>query len=391
MHVRRVDTDGWNSAMTLRLALLNADRLPDGGSVSVEVKERGLDIGRLEGLGWTLPDPSRHVSGRHCEIRFAEGGYWLRDISTNGTFINGARTRVEGVRLLHDGDRLAIGPYLIAVEVQSGATDATVVNLKGPEIPSEASSPHAKGAKPDSVGAGRAPTRKLAAILAMDVVGFTRLASADEDRTLARLRALRSDLIEPAIAVHDGRLFKRTGDGALAEFRSAVSAVRCGVEVQNGMRERNAGVAEDRRIELRIGVHIGDVIEESDGDLMGDGVNIAARLEGVAKPGAICLSEDVYRQVRGRVRLHLLRSRPDGAQERRRAPPRLRDRNGQARARRHEVADAGAGHRRRPEASIARVRQVSGRRRRCDRRRRDPRWRGLRDPRATHGCAASRR
>ena len=112
------------------------------------------------------------------------------------------------------------------------------------------------------------------------MVGFTRLAGADEDRTLARLRALRSDLIEPAIAVHDGRLFKRTGDGALAEFRSAVSAVRCGMEVQNGMLERNAGVAEDRRMELRIGVHIGDVVEEHDGDLMGDGVNIAARLWG---------------------------------------------------------------------------------------------------------------
>ena len=145
--------------------------------------------------------------------------------------------------------------------------------------------------------------RKLAAILAADVVGYSRLASADEDRTLARLRALRSDLIDPTIAVHNGRVIKRTGDGALVEFRSVVDAVRCAIEVQNGMIERNAGVPQDRRIEFRIGIHLGDVVEESDGDLMGDGVNIAARLEGVAAPGAICLSEDAYRQVKARLDL----------------------------------------------------------------------------------------
>ena len=128
--------------------------------------------------------------------------------------------------------------------------------------------------------------RKLAAILAADVVGFSRLTGLDEDRTLARLRALRSDLLDPTVAVHKGRVFKRTGDGVLVEFRSAVDAVRCAIEVQNAMVERNAGVAEDRRIEFRIGVHVGDVVEESDGDLMGDGVNIAARLEGIARPGA---------------------------------------------------------------------------------------------------------
>ena len=145
--------------------------------------------------------------------------------------------------------------------------------------------------------------RKLAAILAADVVGFSRLTGADEDRTLARLRALRSDLIDPTIAVHNGRVVKRTGDGAFVEFRSVVDAVRCAIEVQNAMVERNAGVPEDRRIEFRIGIHLGDVVEESDGDLMGDGVNIAARLEGIAKPGAICLSEDAYRQVRARLDL----------------------------------------------------------------------------------------
>jgi TolB-like protein/Flp pilus assembly protein TadD len=146
-------------------------------------------------------------------------------------------------------------------------------------------------------------TRKLAAILAADVVGFSRLASADEDRTLARLRALRSDLIDPTIAVHHGRVVKRTGDGSIIEFRSAVDAVRCAIEVQNGMVERNAGLPPERRIEFRVGIHLGDVVEESDGDLMGDGVNIAARLEGIAKPGAICLSEDAYRQVKSRLDL----------------------------------------------------------------------------------------
>ena len=146
-------------------------------------------------------------------------------------------------------------------------------------------------------------TRKLAAILAADVVGFSRLASTDEDRTLARLRALRSDLIDPTMAVHNGRVVKRTGDGILVEFRSVVQAVRCAIEVQNRMVERNAGLPPERKIEFRVGIHLGDVVEESDGDLMGDGVNIAARLEGMAKPGAICLSEDAYRQVKARLDL----------------------------------------------------------------------------------------
>jgi adenylate cyclase len=148
-----------------------------------------------------------------------------------------------------------------------------------------------------------AETRKLAAILAADVVGYSKLAGSDEERTLARLRALRSDLIDPTIALHHGRVVKRTGDGILIEFRSVVDAVRCAIEVQNGMVERNAGLPPERRIEFRVGVHLGDVVEESDGDLMGDGVNIAARLEGIAKPGAICLSEDAYRQVKSRLDL----------------------------------------------------------------------------------------
>jgi adenylate cyclase len=162
-------------------------------------------------------------------------------------------------------------------------------------------------------------TRKLAAILVSDVVGYSRLAGADEDRILARLRALRSDLIDPIIAVHNGRVVKRTGDGAIVEFRS----VGCAIEVQNGMVERNAGLPPERRIEFRVGIHLGDVVEESDGDLMGDGVNIAARLEGIAKPGTICLSEDAYRQVKSRLDLAVSDLGAIPTQEHRRAGPRL--------------------------------------------------------------------
>ena len=144
-------------------------------------------------------------------------------------------------------------------------------------------------------------TRKIAAILVADIVGHSRLAAADEELTLARLRGLRGDLIDPAIAAHHGRIVKRTGDGSIIEFRSVVDAVRCAIEVQNSMIERNAGLPRERCIEFRVGIHLGDVVEESDGDLMGDGVNIAARLQGLTDPGGVCLSEDAYRQVRDRI------------------------------------------------------------------------------------------
>jgi TolB-like protein/class 3 adenylate cyclase len=151
-----------------------------------------------------------------------------------------------------------------------------------------------------------AESRKIAAILAADVVGFSRLTGTDEDRTLAQLRTLRSDLIDPTVAGQNGRVFKRTGDGVLVEFRSVVEAVRCAIAIQNAMIERNDGMLTEQRIEFRVGIHLGDVVEENDGDLMGDGVNIAARLEGVAAPGAICLSEDAYRQVSGRLDMEVL-------------------------------------------------------------------------------------
>jgi class 3 adenylate cyclase len=148
-----------------------------------------------------------------------------------------------------------------------------------------------------------AQSRKLAAILVADIVGFSRLVESDEERTLARLRSLWGDLVDPAFSAHHGRIIKRTGDGGIFEFRSVVDAVRCGIELQTDLIERNSGVSSDRRIELRVGIHIGDVVEEDDGDLMGEGVNIATRLEGIAEPGTVLLSEDAYRQVKTRLDL----------------------------------------------------------------------------------------
>ena len=142
--------------------------------------------------------------------------------------------------------------------------------------------------------------RRLAAILAGDVVGYSRLMGADEEGTLSRLNAHRHKFLDPKISEHRGRIVKRTGDGILIEFGSVVDAARCAIEIQRGMIERNAPLAQDQRIELRIGIHVGDIMTE-EGDIFGDGVNIAARLEGIAQPGGICLSDDAYRQVRGKL------------------------------------------------------------------------------------------
>ncbi|OLB74343.1 MAG: adenylate/guanylate cyclase domain-containing protein [Alphaproteobacteria bacterium 13_2_20CM_2_64_7] len=135
--------------------------------------------------------------------------------------------------------------------------------------------------------------RRLAAIFAADVAGYSRLIGADEEGTLARLKAHRRELIDPTIAEHQGRIVKTTGDGVLAEFASPVKAVRCAIDVQYGMAERNAGVPEGQRIEFRIGINLGDVVVEDDGDLYGDGVNVAARLENIAEPGAVYISRTV--------------------------------------------------------------------------------------------------
>src|SRR5258706_16310713 len=124
----------------------------------------------------------------------------------------------------------------------------------------------------------------------------------DEEGTLARLKAVRKTLVDPALASHRGRIVKTTGDGMLVEFASAVDAARCAVAVQHAMAEQNTDVPEDARIEFRIGIHVGDIIFD-DNDIFGDGVNIAARLEGIAEPGGVCMSDDAYRQVRGKVEI----------------------------------------------------------------------------------------
>jgi len=142
--------------------------------------------------------------------------------------------------------------------------------------------------------------RRLAAILAADVAGYSRLIGADEEGTLARLKAYRREVIDPKIAEHRGRLVKTTGDGLLVEFASVVDALRCAVEVQRGMSERNATAPPDNRIEFRIGVNVGDIVVEDD-DIFGDGVNIAARLEGIAEPGRICISARVQEDAAGRL------------------------------------------------------------------------------------------
>ena len=142
--------------------------------------------------------------------------------------------------------------------------------------------------------------RRLAAVLAADVVGYSRLMAGDEEGTLARLNVLRRQFLEPTIAEHRGRIVKRTGDGLLIEFGSAIDATRCAVQTQQGMAKRNENVPADQRIDMRIGIHIGDIIVE-EGDIFGDGVNVAARLEGIAQPGGISISEDAWRQVQGKV------------------------------------------------------------------------------------------
>ena len=142
--------------------------------------------------------------------------------------------------------------------------------------------------------------RKLVAILAADVAGYSRLIGLDEEGTLARLKTLRREVIDPEIASHRGRIVKTTGDGLLIEFASVVDAVRCAVAMQRACVESETALPQDRRIEFRIGVNLGDVVVEGD-DILGDGVNVAARLEGIANAGGICISEDVFRQVQGRV------------------------------------------------------------------------------------------
>ena len=147
---------------------------------------------------------------------------------------------------------------------------------------------------------GERVERRLAAVLAADVAGYSRLMGIDEEGTLAQLKAVRRDLVDPTIASHRGRIVKTTGDGMLVEFASAVDAARSAIEVQRGMAERNADVPQQIRLEFRIGIHVGDIIIDEN-DIFGDGVNIAARLEGIAEPGGVCISDDAQRQIRGKI------------------------------------------------------------------------------------------
>src|ERR1700692_3066213 len=147
---------------------------------------------------------------------------------------------------------------------------------------------------------GERVERRLAAVLAADVAGYSRLMGRDEERTLAQLKTFRKTLFDPGIATHRGRIVKTTGDGMLVEFASAVDAARCAVEVQREMAKQNTGVSPELRIEFRIGIHVGDIIID-DNDIFGDGVNIAARLEGIAEPGGVCISDDAHRQIRGKI------------------------------------------------------------------------------------------
>jgi len=146
--------------------------------------------------------------------------------------------------------------------------------------------------------------RRLAAILAADVAGYSRLMGVDEEGTLAALKEYRRELIDPKIAEHRGRIVKTTGDGALVEFASAVDAVRCAMEIQRAMGERNSTIPEDRRIEFRIGINVGDIIID-EGDIYGDGVNIAARVETLASSGSICISDNAYQQIKGKLTLEV--------------------------------------------------------------------------------------
>src|SRR5262249_43756979 len=163
----------------------------------------------------------------------------------------------------------------------------------------------ARGTQKGSAMATSRVDRRLAAILAADVVGYSSLMERDEDRTLARLKAHRKEFIEPLIAEYQGRIVKLMGDGALVEFASIVDAVRCAVLIQQGMTEREAEIPETERIRFRIGINLGDVIHEADGDLYGDGVTVAAGLEQLAEPGGVVVSGTAYDHLQGKPDLAL--------------------------------------------------------------------------------------
>ncbi|MGE0736254.1 MAG: FHA domain-containing protein [Alphaproteobacteria bacterium] len=243
-------------------------------------------IGRSNSSNIVLPDNS--VSRAHAEITVVgDGRYRVVDLSsTYGTFVkkDGVWTKVQNATLGAD-DPLMFGKYK--------TTPYLLISLLQKQPP-------AAGERRASGADGRVTRRKLAAILAADVVGYSKLMGADETGTLNTLRLCRRELFDPKVDEHGGRIFKLIGDGIMVEFASVVDAVRCAVEIQNAMPGRNIGRPPTLALIFRMGINLGDVIAEGD-DLMGDGVNIAARLESIAEAGGIAIAGSVYDQVKNKL------------------------------------------------------------------------------------------
>ena len=244
---------------------------------------RVYSIGR--GAGSDIPIREDSVSRQHAQLAFTDDGRChLRDCdSTYGTFVfrDGRWEQIQQT-VIELEDLLRFGNWQVKT--------AEIVKL----LRAEESALQAQSQKTSFIR--RRPQRRLAAILFADVVGYVRLMEAQEADTLARLKAHREDLIDPRITEYHGVVVKNIGDGVMVEFGSVLDAVLCAVEIQTGMAERNRDLPEGRRMLLRIGINLGDVVIEA-GDIYGGGVNLASRLEGLAKPGGICISAAVYEQI----------------------------------------------------------------------------------------------
>lgn len=251
---------------------------------------RVYSIGR--GRGSDIPIREDSVSREHAQLAFTDDGRChLKDCdSTYGTFVlrDGRWERIKQTVIELD-DLLRFGNWQVKT--------AQIVKM----LRAEESALQAQSQKTSFIR--RRPQRRLAAILFADVVGYVRLMEAHEADTLERLKAHREDLIDPRISEYHGVVVKNIGDGVMAEFGSVLDAVQCAVEIQTGMAERNGDLPEERRMLLRIGINLGDVVIEA-GDIFGGGVNLASRLEGLAEPGGICISAAVYEQIWNKCDLH---------------------------------------------------------------------------------------